>query len=189
MLRSSGSQSDAERCKAAGINSYLHKPIRRSELYAALMGASGKTIPSQGKLEVAPPGIGVPGRGLRILLAEDNRVNQELAARLLAKLGHSSVIANNGLEALALLATEVFDLVLMDIQMPEMDGIAATQQIRERETFTGAHMPIIAMTAHALKGDRQRCLDAGMDGYVSKPISAKDLQAAILSLLPLEALT
>jgi signal transduction histidine kinase/DNA-binding response OmpR family regulator len=122
-------------------------------------------------------------RAFRILLAEDNRVNQAVASRLLAKLGHTPVIANNGREAIDLLQQESFDLVLMDIQMPEMDGILATKSIREREKSTHGHIPIIAMTAHAMKGDRARCIAAGMDGYVTKPINLEEVTAAILTAL------
>ncbi len=125
------------------------------------------------------------GRSLRILLAEDNLVNQAVATRLLQKLGHSLVVAHNGQEALAHLARQPFDLVLMDIQMPEMDGLAATRKIRHDETLTGAHIPIVAMTAHAMKGDRERCLAAGMDGYVSKPINAANLKEQIATVLQL----
>jgi signal transduction histidine kinase/ligand-binding sensor domain-containing protein/CheY-like chemotaxis protein/HPt (histidine-containing phosphotransfer) domain-containing protein len=140
---------------------------------------------------VAKPLLGFPsetsvsGRSLRILLAEDNLVNQAVATRLLQKQGHSLVVANNGREALAHLARQPFDLVLMDIQMPEMDGLAATRQIRDGETLTGAHLPIVAMTAHAMKGDRERCLAAGMDGYVSKPINAANLKEQIAAALQL----
>jgi CheY-like chemotaxis protein len=122
-------------------------------------------------------------RAFRILLAEDNRVNQAVASRLLAKLGHTPVVANNGREAIDLLEQERFDLVLMDIQMPEMDGILATKSIREREKSTHRHIPIIAITAHAMKGDRTRCLAAGMDGYVTKPINLEEVTEAILTAL------
>jgi signal transduction histidine kinase/DNA-binding NarL/FixJ family response regulator len=125
-----------------------------------------------------------PNRSFRILLAEDNRVNQAVASGLLAKLGHTLVIANNGREAIDLLKQQTFDLVLMDVQMPEMDGITATKRIREREKSTHAHLPIIAMTAHAMKGDRTRCLAAGMDGYVTKPINPEEVATAILTALP-----
>jgi len=121
---------------------------------------------------------------LRILLAEDNRVNQTVATRILEKMGHSLVVANNGNDALSLLAKQSFDLVLMDIQMPEMDGLTATHEIREREKRTLSRVPIIAMTAHAMKGDRERCLEAGMDGYVSKPIDKKELEWAIAGAVP-----
>jgi CheY-like chemotaxis protein len=120
-----------------------------------------------------------PTTSLHVLLAEDNHVNQVVALRTLEKLGHSVVVANNGLEALSLLDEQAFDLVLMDIQMPEMDGLTATNTIREGERQGGRRIPIIAMTAHAMKGDRERCLEGGMDGYVSKPISGKALEEAI----------
>ena len=127
----------------------------------------------------------VPGRRLDILLAEDNRVNQVVATRLLERMGHTITVANNGAEALSLLAGRSFDLVLMDIQMPQIDGLAAAKSIRLREAQTHCHVPIIAMTAHAMKGDRERCLEAGMDGYVSKPINTKDLELAITNLMNL----
>jgi two-component system, sensor histidine kinase and response regulator len=120
-----------------------------------------------------------PSTGLHILLAEDNRVNQTLAMRLLAKRGHTVVIAGDGREALAALDRESFDLVLMDVQMPEMDGFEATAAIRAREKDTGTHIPIVAMTARAMSGDRERCITAGMDDYVSKPINLAELSAAI----------
>ena len=120
-------------------------------------------------------------KGLRILLAEDNRVNQIVATRMAEKMGHSVVVAGNGQIALTLLATQPFDLVLMDVQMPEMDGLTAVGKIRESEQSTSFHLPVIAMTAHAMKGDRERCIAAGMDGYVSKPISGQVLEEAIAS--------
>jgi CheY-like chemotaxis protein len=123
-------------------------------------------------------------RKLRFLLAEDNLVNQKLAVRLLEKQGHRVVVASNGREALAALEGGGFDLVLMDVQMPEMGGLEATEEIRRREQATGRHIPIIAMTAHAMKGDRERCLEAGMDDYVSKPIQSKLLFDIIESLMP-----
>ena len=124
-----------------------------------------------------------PSRKFRILLAEDNRVNQAVASRQLAKLGHTVAIANNGQEAIDLLRQQTFDLVLMDVQMPELDGFLATKRIREYEKSTHGHIPIIAMTAHAMKGDRARCLAAGMDGYVTKPLNPEEVVAAIVSVL------
>ena len=109
---------------------------------------------------------------LRILLVEDNLVNQKVASRLLENQGHSVVIAENGRVALDVLDSSKFDLVLMDVQMPEMDGLTATAEIRRQEVGTGKHLPIVALTANAMKGDRERCLEAGMDGYVSKPVEA-----------------
>jgi CheY-like chemotaxis protein len=108
-------------------------------------------------------------------LAEDNVVNQKLAVRLLEKHGHCVVVAANGLEALAAIERQAFDLVLMDIQMPEMDGLEATRAIRENERLSGGHLPIVAMTAHAMKGDKEICLQTGMDSYISKPINSTEL--------------
>jgi two-component system, sensor histidine kinase and response regulator len=138
----------------------------------------------------APPALSASGspsagshgpfrRGLRVLLAEDNTVNQKLATRLLEKQGHTIQLAVNGREALNALAVGDFDVVLMDAQMPEMDGFEATAHLRGKEAGTGRRLPIIAMTAHAMKGDRERCLEAGMDGYVSKPIRMDELNRAI----------
>jgi CheY-like chemotaxis protein len=127
-------------------------------------------------------------RNLQILLAEDNPVNQRLAVRLLEKQGHRVVVTGNGKEALAALERERFDLILMDVQMPEMGGFEASAHIREREKTAGGHIPIIAMTAHALKGDRERCLDAGMDAYVAKPVESRLLFEAIDSMVPAEPL-
>ena len=124
-----------------------------------------------------------PTKGLHVLLAEDNRTNQTVATRMLQKMGHSVVVADNGNDALLLLATNRFDVVLMDIQMPEMDGLSTTMKIRESERETRLHLPIIAMTAHAMKGDRERCIEAGMDGYVSKPISGRELEEALAAVL------
>jgi two-component system sensor histidine kinase/response regulator len=118
-------------------------------------------------------------KSLKILLAEDNPVNQRLTKYIIAKQGHSVAIAENGREVLILLEKKHFDLVFMDIQMPEMDGLQTTEAIRRREKETGTHIPIIAMTAHAMKEDRQRCFDAGMDGYISKPINPHEIFEAI----------
>jgi two-component system sensor histidine kinase/response regulator len=121
---------------------------------------------------------------LTILLAEDNAVNQALAVRLLQKRGHKVVIAETGRAVLGAIGKQFFDLVLMDIQMPEMDGLEATRAIRKIETLSGAHLPILAMTANAMVGDKELCMEAGMDGYLTKPLSAKDLFAAIEALPP-----
>jgi CheY-like chemotaxis protein len=122
-------------------------------------------------------------KNLRVLLAEDNAINQTIAVRVLEKGSHAVTVAENGQAALNACSTPSFDLILMDIQIPGMDGLEATAAIRKKEISTGAHMPIIAMTAHALKGDRERCLAAGMDGYVSKPIRTAELFAAIESVM------
>jgi two-component system, sensor histidine kinase and response regulator len=124
----------------------------------------------------------LPERRLRLLLAEDNAVNQRLAATLLERRGHHVTIANNGREALAALARQPFDVVLMDVQMPEMGGFEATAAIREREQETGAHVPIVAMTAHAMNGDRERCLAAGMDDYLTKPVSVAGIDRVLAGL-------
>jgi CheY-like chemotaxis protein len=131
------------------------------------------------------PGDTAPGQHkLRILLAEDNMVNQKLAVRLLEKWGHAVTVATNGKKALAALEQQAFDLVLMDVQMPEMDGLEATQEIRAREMQRlFSHVPIVAMTAHAMTGDRERCLAAGMDSYIAKPLQPEDLRAVIESVM------
>jgi signal transduction histidine kinase/CheY-like chemotaxis protein/HPt (histidine-containing phosphotransfer) domain-containing protein len=179
MLTSAGHRGDTERCRELGIASYILKPIRRWELLSAVMKAFGKSK----AFEQTSPQFDRPAADfkLNILLAEDNRVNQAVAMLTIEKLGHSVVLANTGKEALALLAKQSFDLVLMDIQMPEMDGLTATKAISEVEKQTQSHLPIIAMTAHAMKGDREHCLESGMDGYVSKPIRARELEEAITS--------
>ncbi len=178
MLTSAGHRGDAARCQELGVAAYLLKPIRRSELREAIarvLGAGEKTgaIPliTRHSLQDARGLMG----SLRVLLAEDNPVNQLLATRLLEKRGHRVVVAANGREALAALEKESYDLVFMDIQMPDMDGIEATAAIREKENSSGKHQPVIALTAHAMKGDQERCLDAGMDGYLSKPIRPQEL--------------
>jgi signal transduction histidine kinase/CheY-like chemotaxis protein len=178
MLTSAGHRGDAARCQELGVAAYLLKPIRRSELREAIarvLGAGEKTgaIPliTRHSLQDARGPMG----SLRVLLAEDNPVNQLLATRLLEKRGHRVVVAANGREALAALEKESYDLVFMDIQMPDMDGIEATAAIREKENSSGKHQPVIALTAHAMKGDQERCLDAGMDGYLSKPIRPQEL--------------
>jgi two-component system sensor histidine kinase/response regulator len=122
-------------------------------------------------------------RSLRVLLVEDNLINQKVACRLLEKQGHTVVIAENGREALAALEESEFDVVLMDVQMPEMDGFAATAAIREREAGSGRHLPIVALTANAMKGDRERCLQAGMDGYVAKPVQLHVLMREMAEVL------
>jgi PAS domain S-box-containing protein len=179
MLTSADHRDDKWRCRTLGIASYLTKPIRKTELLSAVLAAIGGNRPAARPVPTRHQGCAIQHEILRILLAEDNRVNQTVATRILQKMGHSLVVANNGNEAPSLLATQPFDLVLMDIQMPEMDGLTATQKIREGEKRTLSRLPIIAMTAHAMKGDRERCLEAGMDGYVSKPIDKKELEREI----------
>ena len=169
----------ADRCRSLGIVSYLFKPIRKSELLAALLRMhTPEAAPARAAAVTAPdPKVSRPG--LNILLAEDNRVNQIVAKQLLERMSHSVTIAGNGVEALSLLEAGSYDLVFMDIQMPEMDGIETTRKIRGLEVKTHAHIPIIALTAHAMKGDKERCMDAGMDGYVTKPINKAAVQSVM----------
>ncbi len=181
MLSSASHRGDVERCRQLGIQAYLFKPVRKRELMTAILAALGQTAGASATAPVIKAEQPVQVKGLRILLAEDNRVNQIVATRMAEKMGHSVVVAGNGQIALMLLATQPFDLVLMDVQMPEMDGLTAVGKIRESEQSTSFHLPIIAMTAHAMKGDRERCIAAGMDGYVSKPISGQMLENAIAS--------
>ena len=183
MLSSASHRGDVERCRQLGILAYLFKPVRKRELLTAILAALGQSAASSPAAPVIKAAQPVQAKGLRILLAEDNRVNQIVATRLAEKMGHSVVVAGNGQLALLLLATQPFDLVLMDVQMPEMDGLMAARKIRESEQSTPFHLPIIAMTAHAMKGDRERCVDAGMDGYVSKPISGLVLEEEIASVM------
>jgi CheY-like chemotaxis protein len=169
MLTSSGEPEDAGRCKALGISTYLIKPVRQAALCEAILETLGRTGTREVPAAVASKAR--PTAALRILLAEDNIVNQRVATGVLEKAGHAITVAENGQIALELLAKQRFDLVLMDMQMPEMGGAEAIVVIRTDERATGAHMPIISLTAHALKGDRERCIEAGADGYVSKPLS------------------
>jgi len=176
MLTSAGRRGDGARCRELGIAAYIVKPLRQSELLEAILAALGKPSTRAERPQVITRhSLRETRRRLHILLAEDNAVNQKLAMRLIEKRGYTLVVASNGREALAALEEQSFDLVLMDVQMPEMDGFEATAAIRDREKKTRKHLPIIAMTAHAMKGDRDRCLAAGMDGYVSKPVQAQEL--------------
>jgi len=174
MLSSSSQREDAARCRGLGISAYLTKPIKCSELMDAIMKALGMRSTSLAEPENGLEEAGEAGRqSARVLLVEDNVVNQRLAVRILEKFGCPLAVANNGQEALDILAREggnAFDLVLMDVQMPVMGGFETTSVIRERERKTGGHLPIVAMTANAMKGDREKCLAAGMDDYISKPI-------------------
>ena len=159
--------------------------MKQSELLdtiAAVMG--GKSPAETQDADLGPQAGRVTSRPLRILLAEDNPVNQLVASRILEKRGHVVVVVNNGREAVEALepgATAPFQVVLMDVQMPEMDGLDATAAIRAREKSSGGHIPIVAMTAHAMEGDRDRCLKAGMDGYVIKPVEAGRLVESVES--------
>jgi signal transduction histidine kinase/CheY-like chemotaxis protein len=197
MLSSAGTWGDDTRCRALGLSAYLTKPVTQSDLLDTLLKAlrlSSAKEPAPAALPSSPE-EGQPR--LRILLVEDNPVNQRLALRLLEKQGHHVTVTANGREALALLfgpepgvdGPPPFDLVFMDVQMPEMGGFETTALIRAREQGTDRHVPIVAMTAHAMKGDRERCLAAGMDGYVTKPIQIRELLAAVAEHFPQQTCT
>jgi two-component system, sensor histidine kinase and response regulator len=201
-LSSAGSPGDIARCRALGVGC-LTKPLKQADLWRAILKVLG--APTNSRLGDSNSGEAITSsragasfgpapnrsrpphpRRLRVLLGEDNLVNQKLAVRVLQKEGHAVVVANTGREVLGILGEQPFDLVLMDVEMPEMDGLEATTTIRRKEAATGTHVPIIAMTAYAMNGDRERCLAAGMDGYVSKPIRKTDLLNIIeLVVLPL----
>ena len=185
MLTSSGEFVDQARCVEMGIAAYLTKPVYADDLLAAIERAVGAK-PSNAAPPVEPAGpapggmaMGAGGTRRRVLLVEDNLVNQQVACGLLKRRGHDFTLAQNGSEAVAQLANETFDVVLMDLQMPVMGGLEATAAIRDRERGTDRHTRIVAMTAHAMTSDRERCLAAGMDGYLSKPIEPSALFAVV----------
>jgi two-component system, sensor histidine kinase and response regulator len=178
MITSGGQRGDVTRCQELGIGAYLLKPVRPAELQRAIIRLlQAKREPSLPTIVATSPLRDKADslKGLNILLAEDNLVNQKVATRLLEKRGHRVALAQTGEEALAALSQQSFDLVLMDVHMPGTDGIQATLRIREREKLTGLHQTVIAMTALAMKGDRDRCIASGMDGYLSKPIDVQQL--------------
>ena len=189
MLSSSDRSGDASRCRELGVACYLRKPITQAELFDAILTALG-TVPLE-QPELPHTSLNETTKGqplLRILLAEDNEVNQALAVKMLSKRGHTVVLAGNGREALTAFETDRFDLILMDVQMPELDGFATTVAIRKREETVGGHVPIVALTAHAMKGDQERCLAAGMDAYVAKPLRVEELFATMARLVPVQPL-
>jgi CheY-like chemotaxis protein len=188
MLTSSGLRGESARCRSLGISAYLVKPVSQSDLFDTITSALGKALIERSQIEDVSKPVPQSTGVLRILLAEDNAVNQHVAVRLLAKHGHRTTVAGNGYEAITAFQREPFDLILMDIQMPEMGGFEATAAIRKIETSTSTHIPIIALTAHAMKGDEERCLEAGMDGYVSKPIQIDKLLDAIRTVMQAQAL-
>jgi two-component system sensor histidine kinase/response regulator len=162
------------RCQALGPAARMTKPVPQSSLLEAIRADPDRPRPTaEHPPWPARPPAGTDQPRLHILLAEDNAVNQKLAVRMLEKRGHTLVVAGTGKEALAAWKNERFDLILMDVQMPEMDGFEVTAAIRQAEHLTGGHIPIVAMTAYAMSGARQRCLEAGMDGYIPKPIQAQ----------------
>jgi signal transduction histidine kinase/CheY-like chemotaxis protein len=177
LLTSAGQRGDSARCRELGIAGYLTKPVRQSELRAAIaavLGARSKetTVTRHSVREERT-------RGQHILIAEDNAVNQQVIQRLIERQGHTATVVDSGMKAIEALDAGEFDAVLMDVQMPEMDGFEATAEIRRREQLSGKRHTIIAMTAHAMSGDRERCLGAGMDDYLSKPIGLAQLNAAL----------
>ncbi|HYV34866.1 MAG TPA: response regulator, partial [Gemmataceae bacterium] len=184
LLSSACQRGDAQRCRENGIAAYLSKPIKQSDLLDAIL----MTLFTPARTEVQPPLVTRHSvreqRGLKVLLAEDNIVNQKVAVSLMQRNGHLVQVACNGQEAVDAWHKDVFDLILMDVQMPVLDGLSATAVIRRAELATGHHVPIIGVTAHALTGDRERFLQAGMDGYVSKPIRPELLWKEVLRLVP-----
>jgi two-component system sensor histidine kinase/response regulator len=184
MLTSGARPDDTNNLEQIGVSLHLLKPAKQSEVYDAVVSSlsaigvttqSPKTTPA-----LAPVGPQVPE--LKVLLAEDNLVNQKLAIGILEKLGHRVTVASNGVEALEMIAESEYDIVFMDVQMPEMDGFAATRELRRREAATQKHLPVVAMTAHAMKGDRENCLESGMDDYLGKPIRLKDVSEKLAEL-------
>jgi PAS domain S-box-containing protein len=183
MLTSAGQPEDVARCRRLGISAYLTKPIKQSELFDVIVSAIGQPVGEGPRAPQRPRRSQHGQRRLQVLVAEDNQVNQLVATRILEKLGHRVTVVSNGREALVAAQAGKFDLIAMDVQMPELDGLDATGAIRAWEKSAGTHIPIIAMTAHAMKGDRERCLAAGMDGYTSKPIRIRELEQAIAQLV------
>ncbi|MBI3406684.1 MAG: response regulator [Acidobacteria bacterium] len=183
MLTSSGNPGDAARCRELGVSSFLTKPVKQSDLLDIIMNVVQTSSPG-GSATIAQSrsSSSKSRRGLRVLIAEDNIVNQRVAVGMLQRLGHVTQVVSNGREAVDALVSDSYDLVLMDVQMPVMDGLEATVAIRELEAPSGTHIPVIALTAHAMKGDRERCLAAGMDAYVPKPVQPSELVAAIADL-------
>jgi two-component system, sensor histidine kinase and response regulator len=182
MLTSAGQPEDVARCRKLGIEAYLTKPIKQSELFDVIINAIGQRVAENPRAPQPTKRSQHGQRRLQVLVAEDNQVNQLVARRIFEKLGHQVTVVSNGREAVAAFQAGKFDLIAMDVQMPEMDGFDATRAIRAREKTAGTHIPIMAMTAHAMKGDREHCLSAGMDGYTSKPIRIKELEQAIAQL-------
>lgn len=186
MLTSANQRDDAVRCRELGVSAYIVKPVQQAELLQAIIKVLGTATTRPDDARVERPRLPQHhGPRLKILIVEDNVINQTVARRMLEKQGHKVVVAGNGHIALQTLEEQTFDVVLMDVQMPGMSGFEATAAIRDEERGTGRHQSIIAMTAHSMKGDRERCLAAGMDGYVSKPIESEELTAALAAVVPL----
>jgi CheY-like chemotaxis protein/signal transduction histidine kinase/HPt (histidine-containing phosphotransfer) domain-containing protein len=183
MLTSENVPGDIARCNHLGLTAHLVKPIKQSELLSTVITAAGSELESKSEpMQLVSAASGRPR--LRILLAEDNVAAQLVGAKTLEKAGHTVRIANDGVEALALLDRESFDVILMDVEMPHMDGLEATRQVRRREVGSGQHIPILAITAYAMKEDRDKCMEAGANDYLSKPLSPQKLVSALERFLP-----
>jgi len=182
MLTSANPEFSAERCREAGIAYYLLKPVHQSDLYNTIAGIVLRQVPIE-QVQASRRILNKTARNLKILLAEDNAFNQKVAVGMLRNMGHSVHVASNGEEAVAAYERDTYDLVLMDVQMPRMDGFEATREIRARERMPHNRVPIVAMTAYAMPGDRERCLEAGMDGYLAKPINSGELFTTIENLV------
>lgn len=185
MLASAKRKDERERCRAVGLNNCLAKPVLQAELRETVLRVLGREDP--GKVGTGEVRDSSSAQGLKVLLAEDNLINQRVASELLKRWGHLVQVAGNGLEAVSILERDRFDLVFMDLQMPGMDGLEATKRIRQMEAKSGAHVPIVAMTAHAMRGDRERCLEAGMDDYLTKPINPELMLGVISKFAPGQA--
>jgi len=179
MLYSGGPQPDPRRCLTVGVGATLAKPFDQKDLHSAILKVLHQQSPTktlERRRGAEPP---TEAAGLHILLAEDNKVNQLISTKLLGRLGHFVVVAGDGRIAVEEFQKQHFDLVLMDLQMPEMDGYDATRAIRAYEETLGRHTPIIAMTAHAMDRHKESCLAAGMEGFVSKPVNVRELEEQI----------
>jgi CheY-like chemotaxis protein len=183
MLASGDRAGDISRCEQLGVSAYVLKPIKQSDLFDAILVAMGFGILVEQGSEPSAAARARPLRRLRVLLVEDSLMNQKLVEALLERQGHQVIVANDGQEGVAAARTQPLDLILMDIQMPHMDGLEATVAIRQAEKQKGTHVPIIAMTAHAMQGDRERCLEAGMDEYLAKPIRSQRLFDTIAAVM------
>lgn len=182
MLTSISQYAEIERCRSLGVSAYLIKPVRHRELQEAILRVLGETSAKVGARSPVTIETATASANPHVLLVEDHPINQRLAQTLLEKWNYVVTTVENGIEALAALRKTTVDLILMDLQMPAMDGFQTTAVIRRDELNTGRHVPIVALTAHAIEGDRQRCLAAGMDAYVSKPIRPEELKRVLHSL-------
>jgi CheY-like chemotaxis protein len=184
MLTSAGQRGDGRRCRELGVAVYLTKPVRQSLLLEALLEVTARTRANEPISQlITRHTLPQPQQGLRVLLAEDNKVNQLVALRVLEKQGHRVILANDGREALLAFEDNELDVILLDVQMPEIDGLEAATEIRRREAGNGKRIPIIGLTAHAMAEDRRACLAAGMDAYLAKPFQPRELIEIIASVV------